>query len=186
MWSQSFLYEDAVQVTDAVGVAHLSETAGHGQVAGRQRLSTEYPRLLGKAMADAGGTHPQGRRLDDAAAAKSNADYVGHSEVGADAGHLHRHRRFPGEPVDEGAAVGGRAAHVHDDAVADAGEEGGAPHAVGGAGGDGENGIVGGEFRVHEGAVVLAQIEGRIEAEPAYGLRGCGGLFARRWRRERR
>ena len=137
-------------------------------------------------MADAGGTHPKGRRLDDAAAAKSNADHVGHSEVGADAGNLHPHGRFPGEPVDQSAAVGGRAAHVHDDAVADAGEEGGAPHAVGGAGGDREHGIAGGKVGVHERAVVLAQVEGNVQAELAYRLRGRAELSARRRRRGRR
>ena len=62
-------------------------------------------------------------------------------------------------------ASGGSAAHVDDDAVLDAGEEGGAAHAVGGAGGDGEDGMAGGEIGVHEGAVVLAEVEGDVQAE---------------------
>ena len=50
---QTLLDEAGVQVSNGVGVAHPGETAGDGEVAGRQCVATEYVRLLGKTMADA-------------------------------------------------------------------------------------------------------------------------------------
>src|SRR3546814_1965403 len=63
------------------------------------------------------------------------------------------------------ADVAGGAADIHDDGVVDTGQEGGAAHAVGGAGTDGEYGMPRRFRRRDQRAVVLGDIEGRGKAE---------------------
>ena len=81
------------------------------------------------------------------------------------------HCRLPGKALDQRAHVGGGTAHVHNDAICNAGKPGRAPHAVGGSGGDGQHRKAGGKFRVHQGTVVLAHKQGRVDAQLLQGLR---------------
>ena len=77
----------------------------------------------------------------DGAAAQADGDHIGHAEVGAHAADGHRHAGLPGEAVLDHAQVGGGTAHVDDDGVLQAAEVAGAPDGVGGAAGDGEDGV---------------------------------------------
>ena len=61
--------------------------------------------------------------------------------------------------------VGRGAADVGDDGVLQPRKGGGPPHAVRGAGSEGEHGVFLGVVGVHQGAVVLADVEGRADSE---------------------
>src|SRR3546814_12316290 len=82
------------------------------------------------------------------------------------------------------ADVAGGAADIHDDGVVDTGQEGGAAHAVGGAGTDGEYGMPRRFRRRDQRAVVLGDIEGRGKAETGQRLPE-GVADMRRERRQR-
>src|SRR5690606_6607058 len=92
--------------------------------------------------------------------------HVGHAEIGAYATNFYRYRGLAGEAFVQRADVRRGAADIDDDCILYAREEGGAAHRVGRARGEGEDREFLGELGIHQGAVVL----GEVEAAPDAGL----------------
>ena len=73
------------------------------------------------------------------------------------------------------AQIGGGAPHVDDDGILQAAEIAGPPDGVGGAAGDGEDGVAPGVVHGHEGAVVLGEVDLGI-GDPQVGQRAGEAL----------
>lgn len=86
---------------------------------------------------------------DDRAAAQADGNDIRHPEIGAHAADGDRYAGFPGEPVLNDAKVSGGAAHINDNGIADLAEVRGTSDGVGGAAGDGEDGIFTGVLHSH-------------------------------------
>ncbi len=100
--------------------ADVDGARGDFEVGRGQRVPAETLRLLGQLVADALGADGDavvGR--DDGAAADADGDDVGHAEVGLHLADFDGDAALAGEALGDRANVGGRAAHVDDDAVFD-------------------------------------------------------------------
>ena len=121
--------------------------------------------MLGDLIAHAVGADGDGAvRLlpDDGAAAQADGHHVGHPEVGAHAADGGRHAGLSGEPILDDPQVGGGAAYVDDDGILQLAQVACPSDGVGGAAGDGQDGVAAGVLHGHEGAVVLGQVHVRV------------------------
>ncbi len=154
-------------------VAEVDEAGGHRDVGDGEDVAAEHERLLGEAIAHAG--RPDGERRRPRGHARSTAQaegqQVGHAEERAHAADLDHVVGLAGEAVAEAADVGSGAPHVDHQRLVAGGEEGGPAHGVGRPRGEGVDGIGLGHLRQHDGAVVLGEIERRLDAAPTQGLR---------------
>jgi hypothetical protein len=152
--------------TEALRIAQPGPSGRDRGVGERQRAAAEDQRLLLQEVADAARASADAFRVavNHGAAAERDRDQVRHPEVGPDAADLDSVGGLAREAVDQHADVGGGAAHVGDQGIGRAGEEGGAADAVGGAAADREYRIPEGLIEAHQRAVVLREQGRRRQA----------------------
>src|SRR5205823_6695226 len=102
-----------------------------------------------------------------AAAAEPEREEIGHAEERAYAADLDDVVRLAGETVAERTDVGGGAADVHHERVGQTRQERGAAHAVGRSRGERVDGVRLGDLGQHHGAVVLGEVQRRVDAAGA-------------------
>ena len=131
---QRGLHEGARQVGHPPPVAEVDQAGGDGHVGGGERGAAEHAAVVHQPIADAARPHPAPVVVDQRAAAEADGQKVRHPEQRAHAADLDDVVGLAGEAVAQAADVGGGAADVDDDRVAQAREERRTPHAVGGPG----------------------------------------------------
>ena len=105
-----------------------------------------------------------------AAAAQTDGKYIWHPEVGAHTAHLNRHGRLPRETFVQRSNIGRRAANIDNDGIGHPRQERRSAHRIGRARGKGQHWKAFGIGRIHQGAVVLRQIEPTGDASFGDGL----------------
>ena len=112
------------------------------------------------------GTRPDALpiRADEAAAAEADGQNIGHAEIGAHAADINHRIRLPGETATQHADIRSRSADIDHDGLIKAGEPASPAQGIGGAGGESQRRKAAGEIRIHQRAVVLADIEPAVQA----------------------
>ena len=155
------------ELSGSCSVPDVRVSGGDRDVRGRDGRAAEDDRFRRQAVADR-----LGADVDFAAVAGHTRSaperahqQVGHAEVRAHPADVALDERLARESPGEDADVRGGTADVDHQRIFETGQEAGAPHAVGGPGGERQHRVAGDERVAHQRAVVLADEEGGVYVE---------------------
>ena len=147
--------------------AHGRVAGRDGNIAGCQGVAAKDPGLLQQAITHGLGSDVRPRAIEahPTAAAEADRQKVRHAEVGAHAADVRTQRALARKSGGQQANVGGRAADVGDDGIAQTRQVGGAAHGVGRTRGERQHRVLRDHVGIHQGAVVLTDEERCLDPE---------------------